>query len=55
VSGYILINYCPACDGEIEFEQWCDDFPCPHCGVQLQHTHDCEEEDCYDYLELADG
>lgn len=48
-----IISCCPACDGEIEFEQWGDAFVCPHCSVLLEHEHECEEEDCYDYVREA--
>lgn len=46
----IIISNCPACDGDVEFEQWGEPFVCPHCSVLLEHEHECEEEDCYDYV-----
>lgn len=50
---------CPACKAPVEFELWCDNFPCPGCGVMLMHDHEChwdEEtgiESCIDGLSLA--
>jgi predicted RNA-binding Zn-ribbon protein involved in translation (DUF1610 family) len=53
---------CPACQKGVTYEQWCPDFPCPHCGVTLRHAHDCyaeEDEDgswdtyCGDWLEVV--
>lgn len=52
---------CPACDASVEFTEWCDDFPCPHCAVVLRHQHDCWSPDetfdayCDDWLVRADA
>ncbi len=45
---------CPACMVDVEYELWCEDFECFNCGVMLCHHHECEIDDCYDYLELVD-
>lgn len=48
---------CPACNEDVEHEQFCDDFACPHCGVVLQSMHECvygdEDSWCWDSLEVA--
>lgn len=47
---------CPDCESIVEYERFTDETViCSACKARLVAIHDCEEEDCYDYLLPAES
>ncbi len=52
-------SICPACQEEVDLEEFCKDFPCPKCAAVLKALHDCYydestgDETCSNWLEKA--